>query len=105
MCGSISSSYDHFDKYADLIGLYIDPNFQGYGIGTTFKNIFENWTTENGATQYVIGVLKDNTKARAIYETRGGKLSEFEEDFVKLGVGYPEVFNTYNLENTLKKSR
>lgn len=40
MCGSISSSYDHFDKYADLIGLYIDPNFQGYGIGTTFKNTF-----------------------------------------------------------------
>lgn len=49
--------------------------------------------------------LKDNTKARAIYENWGGKLSEFEEDFVKLGVGYPEVFYTYNLENTLKKSR
>lgn len=105
MCGSISSSYDHFDKYADLIGLYIDPNFQGYGIGTTFKNIFENWAIENGATQYVIGVLKDNSKARAVYEAWGGKLSEFEEDFVKLGVGYPEVFYTYNLENTLKKSR
>ena len=102
MCGSISSSYNHFDKYADLIGLYIDPRFQGYGIGTAFKNIFENWAIENGATQYVIGVLKDNIKARAVYESWGGKLSEFEEDFVKLGVGYPEVFYTYDLQKELK---
>ena len=104
MYGSISSSYNHFDKYADLIGLYIDSRFQGYGIGTAFKNIFENWAIENGATQYVIGVLKDNIKARAVYESWGGKLSEFEEDFVKLGVGYPEVFYTYDLQKELKNT-
>lgn len=103
MCGSISSSYNHFDKYADLIGLYVDPKFQGLGIGSSFKNIFEQWAIENGATQYVIGVLKDNNKARAVYESWGGKLSEFEEDFVKLGVGYPEVFYTYDLQKELKK--
>lgn len=98
MCGSISSSYNYFDKYADLIGLYVDPRFQGLGIGTSFKNIFENWAIDNGATQYVIGVLKDNIKARKVYESWGGKLSKFEEDFVKLGVGYPEVFYTFDLQ-------
>ncbi len=98
MCGSIKSSYDHFDEYADLIGLYVDSRFQGYGIGTRFKNVFEDWAIENGATQYVIGVLKDNRKARKVYEAWGGKLSKFEGSFVKLGVGYPEVFYTYDLQ-------
>ena len=104
MCGSIKSSYQKFNNgYADLVALYIDPNYQGLGIGSSFKNIFEQWAIENGATQYVIGVLKDNVKARKVYESWGGKLSEFEEDFVKLGVGYPEVFYTYDLQKELKK--
>ncbi len=97
MCGSIKSSYEDFSEYADLIGLYIDSRFQGLGISTKFKEIFEEWASKNGASQYVIGVLKDNTKARNVYEHWGGKLSEFERDFVKLGVGYKEVFYTYAL--------
>lgn len=98
MCGSINSSYEHFkSEYADLIALYIDPKFQGYGIGSSFKKIFEQWARENGASKYVIGVLKDNMKARKVYELWGGKLSEHEQDFVKLGIGYPEVFYTYKL--------
>ena len=43
-------------------------------------------------------------KARKVYESWGGKLSEFEEDFVKLGVGYPEVFYTYDLPKILNKN-
>ena len=103
MCGSIKSAYSNFNSdYADLIALYVDPKFQGYGIGTAFKNVFEEWALENGATQYVIGVLKDNMKARSVYESWGGKLSEYEEDYVKLGVGYPEVFYTYDLQKKLR---
>lgn len=99
MCGSIKSSYEHFGEYADLIGLYVDSRFQGCGIGTAFKNIFEEWAIQNGATKYVIGVLKDNDKARKVYESWGGQLSEYQQDFVKLDVGYPEVFYTYELKN------
>ncbi|MEE3343161.1 MAG: GNAT family N-acetyltransferase [Bacilli bacterium] len=104
MCGSIKSPYDRFNSdYADLNAVYIDPKFQGLGIGSKFREIFEEWATQNGATKYVIGVLKDNIKARKVYESWGGKLSELEEDFIKLGVGYPEVFYTFDLEKTLKK--
>lgn len=60
---------------------------------------------ENGASKYVIGVLKDNIKVRKVYESWGGKLSKYEKDFVKFGVGYKEVFYTYNLENILNKHR
>ncbi len=97
MCGSITSAYNNFSEYADLIGLYIDPKFQSNGIGSSFKNIFEKWARENGAKKYVIGALKNNIKARKVYESWGGKLSEFKEDYVKFSVKYPEVFYIYNL--------
>ena len=104
MYGCINSSYEYFHgKYADLVALYVDPKYQGLGIGSAFKNIFEQWAIENGATKYVIGVLKDNLKARNVYESWGGKLSAHEQDFIKLGVGYPEVFYTYELQKELKK--
>ena len=104
MYGCINSSYEHFHgEYADLVALYIDKEFQGCGIGSSFRKIFEEWAKENGATKYVIGVLKDNSKARKAYEAWGGELANYEKDFVKLGIGYPEVFYTYEIENTMKK--
>lgn len=98
MCGSIKSGYEYFqNEYADLNAVYIDPIYQGKGIGSSFKNTFEKWAKENGATRYVIGVLKDNNKARRIYESWGGKLSDYESEFVKFDVGYTEVFYLYDL--------
>ena len=106
MYGCINSSYEYFHgEYADLVALYVDPKYQGLGIGSSFKNIFEEWATKNGATKYVIGVLKDNSKARQVYESWGGKLSNHETDFVKLGIGYPEVFYTYDLQYKINKHK
>ena len=99
MYGTIESTYDYFfnDGYADLVSLYIDPNYQGKGIGTKLKDIFENWAKNNGAKKYIIGVLKDNNNARKIYESWGGKLDIWEQKFYKLDVGYDEVFYKFNL--------
>lgn len=84
MFGVIKSNYEYFNsEYADLVGLYIDPNFQRKGIGSTFKKMFEKWAKKNGAKKYVIGVLKDNKKARNIYELWGGKLSTYEQKICK----------------------
>ncbi len=98
MLGVINSNYEYFnDEYADLVGLYIYPTFQGKGIGGSFKKKFEEWTKKNGASKYVIGVLKDNKNARTVYESWGGKLSTYEQDFYKLGIAYKEVFYIYEL--------
>ncbi len=98
MLGVINSNYEYFkSEHADLCALYIDPSFQGRKIGSSLKNEFEKWAKANGATKYVIGVLKDNYKARAVYESWGGKLSEHEQDFYQLGVAYKEVFYIVNL--------
>ena len=98
--GAMKSEYEYFGtkSYADLMALYIHPDYQGLKISSKFKKTFEDWAKENGATKYVIGVLKDNHKARRVYENWGGKLDAQTQPFVKLGVGYEEVFYTYDLK-------
>ena len=93
------SRYQYFGDmgYADLEALYIHPNYQGLGIANKLKHQFIVWAKNNNIKEYVIGVLKDNHKARKIYEKWGGKLDNHEQPFVKLGVGYDEVFYTYEL--------
>lgn len=100
MNATILSNYEHFKNlgFAELMGLYIHPDYQGQGIGGRFKQIFIDWAKENGAKKFVIGVLKDNLKARKVYEKWGGKLDEYAQPFVKLGVEYDEVFYTFDLD-------
>ena len=97
--GRMISHYEHFGErgYADLEAIYIHPDYQGLGMGNKFKQIFVDWAKSNGATKFVIGVLKDNHNARKVYEKWGGKLDEYTQPFVKLGVEYDEVFYTFDL--------
>jgi len=98
MLGTINSNYDYFkDEYADLVALYINPEFQGNGIAHNLKEIFIKWAKNQGANKFVIGVLKDNHKARKVYETWGGKLSDYETDFYQLGNPYKELFYIYDI--------
>ena len=83
--------------------MYIHPDYQGVGIGSKFKKIFTKWAKDNGATKYVLGVLKDNLKARKIYEAWGGSLDKYSQSYDICGKGYDEVFYTYSLEKDNKK--
>ena len=98
--GGMLSKDEYFSKrnFSDLVSLYVHPDYQGMGIATALKRHFEEWAKEHGATKYVIGVMKENKKARTVYEKWGGKLSEHEAPFIRLGKGYDEVFYTYNLD-------
>lgn len=97
--GRMTSHYQYFAEkgYADLEAIYIHPDYQGLGIGNKFKQIFIDWLKSNGGTKFVIGVLKENHKARKVYEKWGGKLNAHSQPFVKLGVGYDEVFYTFDI--------
>ena len=98
MFGTLDSNYEFFrGNYADLVALYISPDHQGMGIGTALRDIFIRWAREKHAEKYVIGVLKENAKARKVYESWGGKLSDHEQDFVVLDAHYPESFYTFEL--------
>ena len=98
MGGKIKTTYDFLDdNYADLTVLYIDPKYQGLGIGSELKNIFEQWIKLNGVNKYVICVLKGNIKARKVYEAWGGTLLNNEDNYDILGVSYPTIFYTFDL--------
>ena len=97
--GRLGTKYQNFDSMdiAELESIYIHPDYQAIGIGTEFKNVFVKWAKEHGAKRWMLGVLKDNKKARKIYEMWGGKLDEYTQPFVKFGVEYQEVFYIFNL--------
>ena len=98
MFGTLDSVYEHFrGEYADLVALYIYPEYHGMGVGTALKDIFMKWAKEKGAERFVIGVLKENSKARKVYESWGGQLSEYTYDFELNDVKYPECFYTLEL--------
>lgn len=98
MFGTLDSDYEYFrNDYADLVALYVYPEYQGMGIGTALKDIFVRWVKEKEADRFVVGVLKDNAKARKVYESWGGRLSAHEQDFVVMGEGYPESFYTFGI--------
>ncbi len=47
MYGTLDSDYGFFkDEYADLVALYVYPEYQGMGVGTALKGIFERWARE-----------------------------------------------------------
>ncbi len=95
MFGTLDTDYECFkNRYADLTALYVYPQYQGKGIGTALRDIFTEWAKAKNAEKYIIGVLKDNAKARKVYESWGGELSDYEYDFVVMNVGYPIVFYT-----------
>ena len=64
---------------------------------TALRDIFTEWAKAKKANKYIIGVLKDNTKARKVYESWGGELSEYEHNYVVMNVGYPIVFYTMEI--------
>lgn len=99
LLGKTESDYNHFKEgaYADLQALYVHPDYQGQGIASKLKEIFVEWARKNGAIKFVIGVLKDNGKARNVYEKWGGRLDKHSQPFEKLGKKYDEVFYTYEI--------
>ena len=88
--GRMISLYQYFGEkgYADLEAIYIHPDQQGLGIGNKLKQIFIDWAKSNGGTKFVIGVLKENHKARKVYEKWGGKLDEYTQNTQHIGKPY-----------------
>jgi len=99
--GLIESKYDHYRElgYAELMAIYIDPEYQSLGIGRKLFNKITNELKKRNCDKMVIGVLKENQKARKAYEKWGGKLDVFEKPFEKMGYSFPEVFYLYDFEN------
>lgn len=89
--------------FADLKALYVHPDFQHIGIGRALFEVFASEIKKKGKTKFVIGVLKDNKKARCAYEKWCGELNKYTSPFVIDNKEYAEVFYTYDLTKENKK--
>ncbi|MBR3885503.1 MAG: GNAT family N-acetyltransferase [Clostridia bacterium] len=100
LVGILNSNIEEFDQkgYARINILYIDENFQSCGIGKKLVKEFLNVLKQKHINKYVVGVLKDNKKARIVYEKWGGKLTSYTEDFKVFDVPYDEVFYEYEVK-------
>lgn len=56
---------------AELVELYVDPFFQGAGIGGALLADFEAQARASGATEAFLWVLEKNAAARRFYEAHG----------------------------------
>ncbi|MDR3293650.1 MAG: GNAT family N-acetyltransferase [Clostridiales bacterium] len=102
----LSSNYPRYKSlgYADLEAIHVLPEYQGMGIGRKFFNAATKILLKNGATKMIIGVLKDNHKARAVYEKLGGVLDDYEQPYIKFEESYDEVFYKFEpLEKFVSK--
>lgn len=99
LVGILNSNIEEFDKkgYARINILYIDKEFQHFGIGKKLVDEFIEVLKQNNISHYVIGVLKDNAQARRAYEKWGGTLTEYVESFTIFNVSRDEVFYEYDV--------
>ena len=97
--GKVQSRYHEYDSrgFANLGGLYIDPEYQHLGIGKKlFDKVVEHFKGQ-GYKKMFLGVLKDNVQARRAYEKWGCKLDDYERPFEIMGYSFPEVFYIFDL--------
>ncbi len=79
------------DESWQLKELYVDPFFQGEGIGRTLLECFLSQAKENGIKNVKLWALEKNERARRFYERNGFEFSGVKE----LEVGIPEYLCQY----------
>ncbi|MED4227542.1 GNAT family N-acetyltransferase [Neobacillus cucumis] len=68
------------DGKTELLAIYLNPEYQGKGIGTALLN--EGIKNLEGAKQVFINVEKENNIGTTFYQAKGFKVvSEFDDDF------------------------
>lgn len=89
------------EKYdAELVSLYIKPDYLNQGIGTTLFKETAKELGEQNKKNMIVWCFKDNQNARVFYEDLGGKV--VEEKIVTIGdetyeeVGYYFDINRLN---------
>ena len=101
LVGILNSEIEQFDElgYARINILYIDKDFQHFGIGKKLVDEFVGVLKQKGITKYLIGVLNENKQARCAYEKWGGILTDYTEGFVVSEKSYDEVFYKYEIKS------
>lgn len=79
---------DFAEEEIELAEFYVEPFFQGMGIGSNLLAYFEEMAIKKQKKSIFLWVVKENNPARIFYERNGfmfdGEEKYFEDSFVKL---------------------
>jgi ribosomal protein S18 acetylase RimI-like enzyme len=75
---------------AEIYTLYVDPNFQGFGIGSTLLMRVSRHLSSAGYSSLTLSMLSGNRIARRFYEHLGGEVGE-ESPSVVMGTPTSEI--------------
>lgn len=76
------------DEKGEIYGLYLLEKHQGKGIGKELLRQSLKWLREKELSPIIVWALKDNQKARAFYESQGGKVV----DEIQIEIGNKSYF-------------
>ncbi|MDG2285118.1 MAG: GNAT family N-acetyltransferase [Alphaproteobacteria bacterium] len=80
---------------AEIYTLYVDPNFQGCGIGSALLLRVSRHLGEAGYSSLALSMLSGNRIARRFYEHLGGEMGE-ESPSVVMGTPVNEILYRWN---------
>ena len=81
----------HFTvKGNQLVHLFVEPDFQGVGLGRRLLAQGETLIAANGHTDFELHARVENTSAIAFYETAGWTVTDRLIRTVELGISYDE---------------
>lgn len=63
------------DRPVELIGIYVNPDRWGKGVGKELFGAFENLLARTNSPSFYLWVMEDNIRARAFYASQGMLLS------------------------------
>lgn len=86
------SGIEQCGKYdCEIKGLYVDPEYQGKGIGSSLLNEMKQYFLDNNKLSLIIWTLK-GVKNNTFYQNHGGVIREYRDleigDEVYEGVGF-----------------
>jgi len=79
------------DGPVELVGIYVNPDRWGKGVGKKLFRAFENILARINTPSFYLWVMKDNTGARAFYESQGMFLTTDRRESIRDGHSFTEV--------------
>lgn len=102
-CGFGVDRDQDLEYSGEVYALYVQPEFQGQGIGKQLVRAAAGWLREHGYTRFLIWVLRDNHPARRFYEALGGQAVR-ERIITIAGQELPEVGYGYITNHLTQKN-
>ena len=97
--GGMCRDKDAQPHIGELYAIYVNPTYQGLGIGSILMKKCLKHLKDLGCTKVTLWVLETNTKTRKWYETKGWELEGTRKSEPREGFNLNEIRNEFKLNH------